>query len=67
MASEVGLKCDSWRGNFDTIPFPMFEKGFLSKVSIFLFWLWEKLGCRKWGRLPFIRYFFDFLIIRFVY
>ena len=64
MASEVGLKCDSWRGNFDTIPFPMFKKGFLGKVTIFLFW--EKLGCRKWGRLPFIRYFSDFLIIRFV-
>ena len=62
MASEVGLKCDSWCGNFDTIPFPMFEKGFLGKVTIYK----VVLDCRKWRRLPFIRYFSDFLIIRFV-
>jgi len=66
MASKVGLKCNSWRGNFDTIPFPVINEGSLSKVTLILFWLWEKLGCKNWGKYPLLRYFSDFLVIEFV-
>lgn len=66
LACEVGFECNSWRGNFETIPFPMITEGGLSKITLLLFWLWEKLGCKKWGKLPLIRYFSDFLIIKLV-
>jgi len=44
----------------------MITEGGLSKITLLLFWLWEKLGCKKWGKLPLIRYFSDFLIIKLV-
>jgi len=66
LALEVGFDCESWRGNFETIPFPMISEGFLRNMTLFLFWLWEKLGCKKWGKLPLLRYFSDFLIIKLV-
>jgi len=50
MASEVSLKCDSWRGNFDTIPFPMFEKGFLGKVTILFM---GEIRLQKIGKIAF--------------
>lgn len=66
LAHEVGFECDSWRGNFETIPFPMISEGHLSNLTLFLLELWEKLGCKEWGKLPLIRYFSDFLIIKFI-
>lgn len=66
LAHEIGFECDSWRGNFETIPFPMISEGYLSNLTLFLLELWEKLGCKEWGKLPLIRYFSDFLIIKFI-
>ncbi len=66
VASKAGLECKLWRANFDTVPFPMTDNGIFGRVTLFLFWLWEKLGCKKWGELPLIQHFSDFLIIEFV-
>lgn len=44
----------------------MISEGYLSNVTLFLLGLWEKLGCKKWGKLLLIRYFSDFLIIKFI-
>ena len=38
MASKAGLKCKSWRGNFDTVPFPMIDRRIFGYVTLFLFW-----------------------------
>ena len=66
MAYNAGLECRSWRGNFDTVPFPMIGEGVFGYLTLFLFWLWAKLGCRRWGNVPLMRCFSDFLIIEFV-
>lgn len=66
LVSEVGFDIDYWRGNYDTIPFPIFVNGPFSKITLVLLKLWNWMGCKQWGKLPIFRYFSDFIILKFV-
>ena len=66
LALKTGFKIDNWCGNFETIPFPMFMKPPLKQITLFFFWLWEKMKCNKWGKIPIIMIFSDFLIIKII-
>lgn len=66
LTSKTGFEIENWRGNFDTIPFPIFVKGPFSKITFFLLKLWAIIGCKQWGKMPLIRYLSDFVIIKLV-
>jgi len=64
IAEKANFNIHYWRGNFDTVPFPMITCGIFSNITYFLLRIGQKFGCNYWGNMPIVRYFSDFLIIK---